>query len=80
MGAIFFGIAACTAPGPEVPESGAVAASSVVDDDTLICKMEVPTGSLMRKKICMSAAEWTRTEEGAQDFIDVNRAKAGGTH
>ena len=76
LGAIFLGIAACTTQGPEVPESSAVAASGVVDEDTLICKLERPTGSLMRKKICLSAADWKRVEEGAHEFFDVNRTKA----
>ena len=76
VGAIFLGIAACTTPGSEMPESSAVAASGVVDEETLICKMERATGSLMRKKVCLSAADWKRIEEGAQDFIDINRTKA----
>jgi len=74
VGAIFLGIAACTTPGPKMPESSAVAASGVVDENTLICKTEIPSGSLMRKKICLPAAEWKRIEEGAQDYIDKRRS------
>jgi carbonic anhydrase/acetyltransferase-like protein (isoleucine patch superfamily) len=78
LGVIFVGVAACTTQGPEVPESSAVAASGVADEDTLICKLERPTGSLMRKKICLSAADWESVEEGAHEFFDVNRRKAAG--
>ena len=75
LGAIFLAIAACTTQGPERPESSAVTASGVADEDTLICKMERPTGSLMRKEICLSADEWDRIEQGAHEFFDVNRTK-----
>ena len=78
VGAIFLGIVACTTQGSEKPESNAVAASGVADEDTLICKMDRPTGSLMRKEVCLSAADWKRVEQGAQDFIDVNKLKAAG--
>jgi len=77
VGAIFLGIAACTTPGPEMPDSSAVAASAPVNPDTPICKMERVTGSIVRQKVCLSAAERKRIEEGAHDFIDVNRRIAG---
>jgi hypothetical protein len=73
-GAMFFGIAACTAPGPEMPESNAVAASGVVDETGLICKTETASGSLMRKKTCLSAAEWKRMEAGAQEYMEKRRS------
>ena len=92
VGAIFLGIAACTTPGPQVPESTAVAASGVVDENASVelepsnigarvvsgtgCKMERATGSLIRKPYCLSAAQRKRLEEGAQDFIYTNRKKA----
>jgi len=76
LGAIILGLAACTTQGPEIPESSSVASSGVSDEDTLICKYERPTRSLMRKKICMSAADWKRIEEGAHEFFDINRTKA----
>jgi hypothetical protein len=76
VGAVLLAVAACTTPGPENPDSTTVAASGVVREDTVVCKWERPTGSLMKKKICMTAAEWKRAEEGAHEFFDVNRTKA----
>lgn len=78
MGVILLGITACASPGSEMPESSAAAVSGVADEDTLICKEERPTGSLMRKKVCLSAADWERVENGAQEFIEVNKLKAAG--
>ena len=78
VGAIFLGLAACTTPGPELPETGAVVAPSVVDDDTIICKVERPSGTILRKKVCLPASEWKRVEEDAQVFIYDNRMKAAG--
>jgi len=90
VGAIFLGIAACTTPGPQMPESSAVAASGVLDENTPVkvnqskpgvrvasgCKMEKTTGSLFRKKYCLSASQRKRLEEDAQEFIYENRKKA----
>jgi len=86
VGVIFLGIAACTASGPEKPEPGTTAAAEnaatsatlaesgeVLDENAPICKMVPQAGSLMKKKICMTAAEWKRTEEGGQAFMDKKR-------
>jgi hypothetical protein len=73
-----------------MPESSAVAASGVVDENTPVkveqsnpgvrvmpgCKKERATGSLIRKPYCLSAAQRKRLEEGAQEFIYANRKKA----
>jgi hypothetical protein len=80
VGAVFLGLAACATPGSEMPGSSVVAASDVEDKDTIVCKIERPSGTLLRKKVCLPASEWKRIEDNAQDFIYENRMKAAGQH
>ncbi|PNU06179.1 hypothetical protein A8V01_12555 [Novosphingobium guangzhouense] len=32
--------------------------TQVVDPDKKVCRFEAPTGSIMRKRVCHTAAEW----------------------
>jgi hypothetical protein len=48
-------LAAASKPAPEQPGA---------DKDKLICRREVPIGSLIAtRKICLTKAQWTRREE-----------------
>ena len=53
-------------------------ASSEVDDDRIICKRTIVTGSRFAKKVCKTWGEWKALEQDSQDGL--NRTQRMGTY
>jgi len=94
MAAMFLlGIAACTTSGPESPApevgtdgvkeqvgvSEATTATTIADDDELICTKERVTGSRIPTKVCLTRAERARIQEIAQASFEAAKRKPGAT-
>jgi hypothetical protein len=63
--------------------SGAAQASNAVDDNRVICKKTLETGSLVRKtKQCFTKAEWDRIAEsqrrGSEKMVDGLASRSSG--
>ena len=43
------------------------------DPNKVLCRREVPTGSVMAKKVCRTRAQWDAIAQASQD--DLNRAR-----
>ncbi|MBM0168702.1 hypothetical protein [Altererythrobacter sp. C41] len=44
------------------------------DEEKVICKREVATGSIMSRRICLTKAEWKALEEQGKADLDRTRA------
>ncbi len=44
------------------------------DEEKVICKREVATGSIMSRRVCLTKAEWKAIEEQSKADLDRTRA------
>lgn len=61
-----------TSASPELAEEVGYLTSAEArkDPDRIICRRYAPTGSRGTEKICMTAKQWQRTTDAAQDQLD----------
>jgi hypothetical protein len=53
-------------PAPQVVEQGADVRP---ENDDIVCRIESPTGTRMRERICRTHAEWQAIQESGQETI-----------
>jgi len=76
-----FALAQPAATPPAQPAAAAPgtqgAAKAVEDDKKLVCRMEVPTGSIRRQRICKTQEQLAREREEAKRYMDAKMQNYG---
>ena len=72
-------VAETTSEATETDEMQVASAESEVDDDRVICKQKIVTGSRFKKRLCMTWGEWKAQEQGARTATgDMQRNVSNG--
>ena len=58
---------------PAVAKDEATTEESKPDPNKVLCRREVPTGSVMAKKVCRTRAQWDAIAQASQE--DLNRTR-----
>jgi hypothetical protein len=67
------------APAAKLPATKPASSKVAVQDDAkkMVCRRQVPTGSVIERRICKTQAEWDNEAVGAANFMaDLEQSEA----
>ena len=53
-----------------------LARAEAQDKETLICRRELPTGSRISERVCLTAEDWDKIEQQSQEMLNRATRKA----
>lgn len=67
------GVASPALAGPPTRVSDPTMSKALADETRIVCRREHVVGSMGRKKVCMTRAEWQRRQDESQYLLDPSR-------